>query len=147
MIEEIHSYRTLLFNISTIVSYAFSPATKKSLHITHKNLNQRRLPAVAPATAEMYHPLPHCANIHCLLSINAQQALMNISWCHFFPHGRMQLHTFASYALACQAPFCQTAPLLPFVTRQQNVRKYWWEGLASTASLPTSTSDTVSQHN
>ena len=30
---------------------------------------------------------------------------------------------------------------------QQNVKGYWWEGSASTAIPPTSTSDTVSQHN
>ena len=35
-------------------------------------------------TAEMHHPLPHCAHIHCWVSINIQQALMNISVCHFF---------------------------------------------------------------
>jgi len=35
--------------------------------------------------------------------------------------------------LPCQMPFCQTAPLLPFVTWQQNVMEYCQEGSASTA--------------
>ena len=43
--------------------------------------------------------------------------------------------------------FCQTAPLLPSVTQQQNVREYWWEDSASTAIPPTSTSNVVGQKN
>ena len=42
-------------------------------------------------------------------------------------------------------PFCQTAPLLPSVT-QQHVTEYWWEGSATTAILPTSTSNITGQH-
>ena len=49
--------------------------------------------------------------------------------------------------LPCQTPFCQTAPLLPSVTWQQNVTGYWWKGSTSTAIPPTSTSDIVSQRN
>jgi len=64
----------------------------------------------------------------------------------FFPHGRIQFHTFASSTLLCQEPFCQTVPLLPSVTQQQSVMKYWWEGSTSTAMPPTFTSDTVGQH-
>ena len=32
----------------------------------------------------MHHLLPHCAHIHCLVSRNIQQTLMNVSGCHFF---------------------------------------------------------------
>ena len=39
---------------------------------------------VIVTTAETHHPLLHCAHIHCLVSINVQQALMNVSGCHFF---------------------------------------------------------------
>ena len=42
--------------------------------------------------------------------------------------------------------FCQTAPLLPSVTRQQHVMEYWWEGSTSTAIPPVSTSDLMGQH-
>jgi len=59
-----------------------------------------------------------------------------------FPHGGIQLHTFASYALPCQ-----TALLLSSVAQQQNLTEYWREGLTSTDISPTSTSDVVGQHN
>ena len=72
---------------------------------------------------------------------------MNVSGCHFFPHAVIQLHPFASYALPCQTPFCQTAPLLPSVTWQENAMEYWWECSDSTGIPPTSTSDAVGQHN
>ena len=39
---------------------------------------------IAVTTAETHHPLPHCAHIHCLVSINMQQVSMNVSGCHFF---------------------------------------------------------------
>ena len=39
---------------------------------------------VAVITGEMRHPIPHCAHIHCLVSINIQQDSMNISECSFF---------------------------------------------------------------
>lgn len=44
-------------------------------------------------------------------------------------------------------PFCQTASLLPSVTRQQHVMEYWWVGSTLTAIPPVFTSDVVSQHN
>ena len=75
---------------------------------------------IAVTTAEMYHPLPHSAHIHCLGSINVQQVSINNNGCHFFRRG-IQFPTFISYALPCQTPFSQTAPLLPSVTPQQNV--------------------------
>jgi len=53
---------------------------------------------------------------------------------------------FASYVFPCQTTFCQTAPLLPSVTWQQNVTEYWWEGPTSDTP-PTSTSDVMDRHN
>jgi len=32
----------------------------------------------------MHHRLPHCAHIHCLVSQNIRQVLMNANGCHFF---------------------------------------------------------------
>jgi hypothetical protein len=57
-----------------------------------------------------------------LVSINVQQALMNVNRCNFFPHGGIQWHAFSSYALPCETPFCQTAPLVLSVTRQRNIQ-------------------------
>jgi len=65
----------------------------------------------------------------------------------FFQHRGIQSHTFASYALPCQTPFCQTTPLLSSVARQQNLTEYWREGSTCTAICPTSASDVVGQHN
>ena len=97
---------------------------------------------VTVATAETHYPPPHSAHICCLVFNNVQQVSMNISWCHFF-----HVEEFNSDALPCHTPFCQTAPLLPFVTWQQTVMEYWWEGSAFTAIQPTSASDTIDQHN
>jgi len=36
--------------------------------------DREKFSAVAVTTAEMYHSWPHCACIHCLVSINVQQA-------------------------------------------------------------------------
>jgi len=74
--------------------------------------------------AVCYHPQPCCAHIHRLVFINVQQVLMNVNRCHFF-HTEEFSDTsfFASYALLCQTPFCQTAPLPPSFTWQQQQQK------------------------
>lgn len=54
---------------------------------------------------------------------------------------------FASSALPCQIPLCQTVPLLPSATWQQHVTECGWEGSASVAISPASISDPVGQHN
>jgi len=95
----------------------------------------------------MQHSLPHCVHSHSLVPINIQKESMNVNGCHSFLHEGIQFHTFASYALLCQMPLCQIVPLLPSVTRQQSGMGYWWEGSASTAISPTSSFDTVAQHN
>ena len=64
----------------------------------------------------------------------------------FLP-GRIQFYTSALYALPCQTPFCQTAPLLLSITQQHHLMEYWWEGSASTAVPPPSASDIVIQYN
>lgn len=70
-------------------------------------------------TTETHHPPPHCTHIHCLVSMNVQQVLMKVSGYHFFLHGQIQGHTFASSALPFQILFCQAAPFLPSVTQQE----------------------------
>jgi len=67
-------------------------------------------------------------------------------WVPFFPHEGIQLHVFTSYALPCQLPFCQTAPLLPPVAQQQTVTEYSWDGSTSTVVLPTPASDVMGWH-
>ena len=144
--------KKVLFNVVTIISYAFSPATNKSLHTVLIKIciavqNVACLSCCchhcwnAPPTASLcWHPLfsPH----KCSASVDECQ-LCAI----FFLHESIQWHTFASYTLPCQSPLCQTAPLLPFATPLQNVTEYWQKGSASIAIPPTSTSDVASQHN
>ena len=95
---------------------------------------------------EMHHSLSHCAHIYCLLSINVQQESMNVKRWNFFPHGKIQWHTFAPYVLLCQMLFGQTVPLLPSVTQQQNVTEQS-RGSVSPTIPPASTSHVMGQHN
>ena len=39
---------------------------------------------VIVATAKTHHPLPHCAYVHWLVSINIQQILINVKGCNLF---------------------------------------------------------------
>ena len=64
-----------------------------------------------------------------------------------FSTWRNSVHTFPSSTLACQMPFCQTTPLLPYVAWPENLAKHWREGSVSTAILPTAASGVVGQHN
>ena len=147
MIEHILSCRTLVFNTAITTRNTFLPVINKNLHASLVNSCTSR------SDLQLLLPLLKCTTHHhtmlasCLVSINIQQVSMNVSGCHFFPHRGLQFHTFASSTLLCQIPFCQTAPLLPSVTWQQNETEYCWEGSASTATSPISTSDVVSQHN
>ena len=95
----------------------------------------------AVATAEMHLSPPYCAHIHCLVSINIQQVLINVSWSWFFCKEEFNdtylLHTY--FHVICHF----VAPLLPPVAWQQNVMEYWQEGSTSTAIPSTSVSDVV----
>jgi len=64
----------------------------------------------------------------------------------FFCMEEIKDTSFSSYIRPRQTPFCQTAPLLPSVTQQQNVMEYWGEDSASTAMPPTSAFDVMTQH-
>ena len=142
MIQQILSYKTLFFNIVTTISSAFLPVINKSLHealitiCTSAGDPLLLLPLLKCTTC------PSLGHIHWLVSIKFSKR----QWVPFFPYAGTQWHTFASYTYPCQTLLCQTAPLLPSVTRQQHVMGYWWEGSISTAIPPTSTSDDVGQH-
>ena len=98
----------------------------------------------------------HCWNtpptspVHSHPTFGLHKCSASFSGCQqvpFFPHRGIQWHTFASHALPCWMPFCWTAPLLPFVSQQQNVLEYWWEGSASPTTPPTFPSNVVGWHN
>ena len=138
------SYSTQFFSIVTTISYAFSPAMNKDLCAALKHLHQQRWPTVA--TAETHHPPPQCVPIHCWVSINNQQASVNVNVYHFF-HTEEFSHPFALQVLPGQTPFFQTALLLLSVTWQQHVMEYWREGSTSTAIPPIAASDVMGQRN
>ena len=83
----------LFFNIVTTISYTF-PSTNKQdeqclLVSLVKMCISRSDPLLAYSCsdgviAEMHQSLPPCTNIHCLVTINVQQVLMNVNGCHFF---------------------------------------------------------------
>ena len=49
---------------------------------------------------------------------NNEESIGECQLVQLFPHGGIQWHNFASQALLCQTPLCQTTPLQPSVTRQ-----------------------------
>ena len=128
MIEQIPTYKTLIFNIATTISYALLPAMNKTLcgvfvKICSSGGDPLLHSCYDSIIADMHCPLPDCSHplfglLKCPASINECQQVQ------FFLHGGIQFHTFASYTLPCQTPFCQTAPLLPSVPWQQNVMGY-----------------------
>ena len=82
-IEQILSYKTIFFIIVTTICGAVLPAVNTSLHVALVKIctSMRRC---AVTTAEMQHPPFHCAHIHCLDPINAQQDLIDVNGCIFF---------------------------------------------------------------
>jgi len=103
---------------------------------------------VTVITAETHHPPAHCAHIHCLVSLNVQQALMDVNGCHFFHMGEfrdaplLHLHFHVSHH-SVRLPLCchlshgnkmeqyvggKVQPLLPYTP-------------------PTFASEVVGQHN
>ena len=86
----------------------------------------------------------HCTHIHGLHQHSA--SVDECYWLQCFSHRGIQCHTFAWYALPCQMPLCQTAPLQPSVMQHQHVMEYQWEGSASTAIPPTSASEVIGWH-
>jgi len=89
--------------------------------------------------------------LHCV-----QAYIKNLSLLHLFSHPypvslSMKPGWYDGTPSPCtrprQTPFCQTAPLLPSVTRQQHVTESWREGSASTTVPPTSASDVMGWHN
>ena len=101
--------------------------------------------AIIPAKTD--DSVPHCAHIPLFELHEHPESIDECQWVPFIPHGGIEWHTFASYALPCQMPFCQSASLLPAATQQQDVTEDWWEGSTSTVIPPTSTSDVRGHHN
>ena len=115
--EQTLSYKTLFFQQS-------------HYHLPAMNMSLNRPPS-------------HCANIHCLVSRNVQQASMNVSGCNYFhveefiftPLIHLHFHVrrhFVRLSLCCHLSHGKET-------------EYCWKGSAS-AVIPTPTSDTDCQH-
>jgi len=148
--EQILSYKTLVFNIVTTMRYAFLPAMYKSLHAA-----LIKMCMAVQNMAYLSHCRCHCWNTPPKASLcsyplfglhKCSASIDEYQWVPFSPHGKIQFHTFSSYALPYQTSLCQTALLLLSVTEQQNVIEYWQEGSMSTAIPPTSASAFLSHH-
>ena len=84
LVEHVLRYKRVSFNLVTTISHELSPAMNKSLPAC-KNLHEQRSSTVSLITAETHHPLPpHCAHIHCLVSINVQQVSECVTGCNLF---------------------------------------------------------------
>ena len=112
--------QTHFLNTVTTISYVFSPAMNERLHAA--------LVQICMVIQTVVYLSGHCHNAplnttlcsHPLFGL--QKHLVSVNGCHFFfSYEGIQIHTFASYTFLCQTPLCQTAPLLPPVTQQQNV--------------------------
>ena len=95
---------------------------------------------------ETHHPLPHCAHIHCLVSINAQRTSTNASgWCFFCMENLIthlcSTHTSLSDAIRSHCPSAAVRHT------QQHALEYCWEASASNAIPPTSASAIMGQQN
>ena len=124
LIEHILNYKTLFLSIFVTISYAFSPATNKSLHARVLEIYTSRCPTVAVATAETTtHPLTALTSTVWFPKTFSKSQWKSIG--AIISHGGIQWHTFASYALPCQVPFHHAASPLPSVAQQQHAMEYW----------------------
>ena len=135
----------VIFNIVTIFRYAFLLGMKKSLLAMLVKVctsggdrcHCRRCWNAPPTALQCSYPL---------FDLSKCSASGECQWVPFFLHEGIHFHTFASSAHPCLTPICQTAPLLPSVTQQQNGREYCQEGSTSIVVPPTTTYDSVGQN-
>jgi len=112
----------------------------KSLHIMFKKICMAFWNVVCLFATASLCSYPLLGLCNCSANVDECQLVS------FFPDGGIQWYTFSLPKLPCETPFYQPAALLPSVTQQQNVMEYGWEDSATTA-IPTSTSNSVVQHN
>ena len=98
--------------------------------------------AVSYSFLATHHPPPHRVNIHCLVSISVQQALV-ATGCHFFSARRNSVTHLCFLCTSTSDTIlsaCPSAVVCHTATKRNGMQ---WEGSASTAVPPTSTSDIV----
>jgi len=145
-----NSFDTEISQLQNTLFHAFSRTLNKCLHTTLikicMDIGNVAWFHITIITAETYCPPPTVLHPLCGLHKHSS-SISECLWVQYFPHRGIQKHTFTSYPILCQTPFCQAAPLLPSEIWQQHIMEYWWEGSVSTAIPPPSAFDAVGQHN
>ena len=105
--EQIISYITLFFNTVT-TTINFCQWRTRVFMLCLWKFAREKVTTVTIASAKMHHPLPHCAHIHCLVSVNTQQMSMTVNGCHCScivssPHLHF-IHPFTSDAILSDCP-------------------------------------------
>jgi len=138
----------LFFSTVTAINYAFSPAMNKNLHAMLIKICMAvwNVPCLSCCCCCCWNtPPPHCAHIHCLVSINVQQASTNVSGCNFFCMEEFSDVPLLYTHFHVRHPSIRL-PLCCHLSHGNNM-EYWWEGSPSTAIRPTFTSDILGQDN
>ena len=136
--------QTLFFSIGTAISYDFSPMMNKSC------MQHSKICMAIWNVACVWCCCHHCWNVppaaslcsHALPGLHKCSVIVDeCHWVQFFLHEKIQLHTFALYALHIRYHFIR---VLPSATWQKHLIEYWCQGSNSAAMTPISTSDVVS---
>ena len=91
LIEQVLNYKTTIFQHSYHHQlYILISKEQEAACQGCKILHQQSQPTVIITTAEMYVSTFYCAPIHSLVSINIQQASVNVNVDICFPHGAIQ---------------------------------------------------------
>jgi len=75
--------------------YIVSPLMNKSLHAVLVKICINGDDPLLLLPLLSAPPIPHCAHIHCLVSINVRQASVNVSGCHFSTWRNSVMHLFS----------------------------------------------------
>lgn len=132
-------YNTVLENTFSIVTnfrFSFSSAMKKKCpHTAH------RTQLITIAFIEMHLSLTNCSHNQCLVFINAQQILINVTKCNSPIHTHTHMEQF-SFIQTFMSDYCSTAICNK---PKKNIRGYWWEGSNSTVIPQRSAPDIMNQ--
>jgi len=116
------------FSTYSTTSCVFPPVMyiQQSAFCACRDLYQWRQPSVT--TTEIHHPLPCCAHIHCLVSINVQQALMNVSEWNFSTWKSSVRHFFF-ICISMSDAILSDSPSAAVCCTATKLMEYWWESL------------------
>jgi len=131
----------LFFNIDTTISYVFLPVMSKSLHALLVKICTSGDDPLSPLLECTTHP---SLSSHPLFGLQKRSA--STDECQWVPFFSSWTEEFIDIPLLpCQMPLRQTAPLLPSVTWQQHIMRYWCS-ISTTVPYSTTVLYTNIQH-